>query len=337
MQVIEDRGAHPRVQLGLWPTAVHRDDQLGSVLGASDGQLWLKRDDLSGFSWGGNKVRSIEFLLGAALAENATDIVLAGGPSSNFAALMAAAARTVGLSVQQFSYGVEPNGFVAGLMFGRSMGARVIFTGSNDRSMMDIAAERYCAEATIAGARPYRIPRGGASPVGALGFYAAAEELDGQAHVDLPTTIVLPLGSGGSTAGLVAGFCSSTRPWRVYAISVSRDPTGIEDTIIETAIACAGLHGKSIDPAEVSSRLEVCDGRDPGFGKVSSEQRSLMAEVTSATGLPVDPTYNAKALAWLKAAFRAGTFSSLPVLYWNTGGALGAIDHMGALGRKSTT
>lgn len=333
----QNQTGHARVRLGVWPTAIHQEDRLGSVLGASEGDVWIKRDDLSGFSWGGNKVRSIEFLLGSALAEEATDIVLAGGPSSNFAALMAAGARAVGLNVHQFSYEEEPDTPVAGLTFGRQMGATVFFTGSDDRSEMETAAESYGAQLMSEGARPYLVPRGGASTVGALGFYAAAQELQAQAGPEMPTTIVLPLGSGGSTAGLVAGLCGSDRPWRVHAVSVSRDPASFKGAIVDKAVACAALYGVAIDQTEVDQRLEVHDGRDPGFARTTSEQRELMADVTATTGLLVDPTYNSKALFWLRAAISAGRFSGHPVLYWNTGGALGAIDHMGSLGRTSTT
>jgi len=292
-----------------------------------DGELWIKRDDLSGFSWGGNKVRAVEYLLADAQAKEATDIVLAGGPSSNFAALMAAGARAVGLGVHQISYGSEPDHLVAALAAGRAMGSHVTFTGSADRSTMEPFAAQYGADLEDSGARPYVVPRGGASTIGALGFYAAGEEVDAQTTDGQPVTIVLPLGSGGSTAGLVAALCSSPRPWQVHAISVSREPASITETVIDTAVRCAALHGVSLLPAQVAERLEIHDGRDPGFGKVSLEQRDLMAELTAATGLLVDPTYNAKALAWLSAARNDGGLGDVPLLYWHTGGALGAIDH----------
>ena len=325
-----------RVHLGAWPTPVQRADRLGSALGGA-GELWIKRDDLSGFSWGGNKVRAVEYLLADAQAGGATDIVLAGGPSSNFAALMAAGARVVGLGVHQISYGSEPDHDVAALVAGRTMGSQVLFTGSDDRSTMESFAAKYGAELEDGGAHPYVVPRGGASTIGALGFYAAGEEIEAQSTDGQPTTIVLPLGSGGSTAGLVAALCSSQRPWRVHAISVSRDPSSMMEVISDTAVRCAALHGVSLQPAHVAERLVIHDGRDPGFGRVSPEQRERMAEITSATGLLVDPTYNAKALAWLSTARNDFGLGDVPLLYWHTGGALGAIDHARFLERTQTT
>ena len=322
-----------RVPLGVWPTAVQRADRLSSVLGGSGGDLWIKRDDLSGFSWGGNKVRTVEFLLAAAKAQEATDIVLAGGPSSNFAALMAAGARVCGLGVHQVSYGEEPDHDVAALSVGRSLGTKVVFTGSTDRSEMEVVAERYAADLLAKGARPYVVPRGGATAIGALGFFLAGEEIEAQTTDDQPVTIILPLGSGGSTAGLLAGLCLSQRPWRVHAISVSRDPASIQGAIVEKAIRSAELRGVSLAAEQITDRLLIHDGRDPGFGKVSKEQQELMSEITSATGLLVDPTYNAKALWWLSNQRREGRFADLPLLYWHTGGALGVIDHIRSLER----
>lgn len=341
MQPAPALDALPRVQLGSWPTPLERAPRLGSVLDCIG--LWVKRDDQSGFSWGGNKVRTVEFLLGDALARGATEVVLSGGPSSNFAALMSAGARSVGLDVHQISYGCEPDYDVAALVEGRRHGARVVFTGSSDRALMEDVAARYAADRSRAGHVPYVVPRGGASDVGALGFFAAAREIDAQVDVteqiggtDVAHTIVMPLGSGGSVAGLVAGLCSSRRRWRVHAVSVSRDPETIAEPIVNTAIRCAALAGATIRPEQVLERLDIHDGRSPAFGQVLPHQRRLMTDVTRTTGLLVDPTYNAKALAWMRSANRSGSIGAPPAIYWHTGGALGALDHARSPERNST-
>ncbi|MFN3256385.1 MAG: 1-aminocyclopropane-1-carboxylate deaminase/D-cysteine desulfhydrase [Ilumatobacter sp.] len=345
MQAATALDALPRVDLGSWPTVLERASRLGTVLDCDE--LWLKRDDLSGFSWGGNKVRTVEYLLGDALARGATEIVLAGGPSSNFAALMAAGARSVGLGVHQISYGREPDHDVAALVEGRRLGTNVVFTGSPDRSAMEDVAERHAADRSRAGQVPYLVPRGGASDVGALGFFAAARELEAQVVAEqsaagtsgvgrVPSAVVIPLGSGGSVAGLVAGLCLSTREWLVHAVSVSRDPESITEPIVNTSIRCAALVGVTLRPDEIFARLQIHDGRAPGFGEVSAAQQALMGEVTGATGLLVDPTYNAKAMAWMRDANRRDTLGGQPAIYWHTGGALGAFDHSRVLERNPT-
>jgi|TARA_B110000483_G_scaffold236821_2_gene310579 1-aminocyclopropane-1-carboxylate deaminase/D-cysteine desulfhydrase-like pyridoxal-dependent ACC family enzyme len=318
------------IQLGAWPTPLRPNPTLGQVVGIPD--LWIKRDDLTGFSWGGNKVRAVEYLIADALRAGATEVVLAGGPSSNFAAVMAAAARSVGLGAHQVSYGSEPTDPVAALIAARSVGAQVHFTESPHRAEMETMATSLGRRRVEVGAVPYVVPRGGASDVGALGFIAAAIELDKQADEtsDVPTTIVIPLGSGGSTAGLVAGLCCSHRNWKVHAVSVSRAPEDIEEDIVNKSIRCAALAGVTLTSAAVTSCLNVHDGRNPGFGKLSAEQERFATEMSTKTGLLIDPTYNAKTLFWLRDASL-----NTPILYWHTGGSLGALDFMLSSRRRS--
>ncbi len=329
-------GDHPRVELGVWPTPLEPTPRLARVLDRS--VVWTKRDDLSGFAWGGNKVRAAEFLLGDALATGASEVVLAGGPSSNFAAVMAAAATSRGLRVHQVSYGHEPTRVPAALSAGRAAGVNVVFTGSNDRSLMEDIGGRLAAERARAGEAPYVVPRGGASDVGALGFLAAAIELERQADVieGFPTTIVIPLGSGGSTAGLVAGLAHSERDWLVHAVSDSRDPESIEEIIVNKAARCAASVGIDLTPTDVQRRLRVHDGRGSGFGELSAEQAAFADQVEATTGLLIDPTYNAKTLVWMHASNPAGIPRDRPILYWHTGGALGAFDRMLSASEFST-
>lgn len=321
-------GDHSRVELGVWPTPLTPSPLLAQALERD--VLWTKRDDLSGFSWGGNKVRAAEFLLGDALAAGATELVLAGGPSSNFAAVMATAGRSRGLRVHQVSYGCEPTRRSAALSAGRTAGASVVFTGSSDRSLMEDLAGRLAADRALTGEAPYVIPRGGASDVGTLGFLAAAIELERQADLTegVPTTIVLPVGSGGSAAGLIAGLARSERDWTVHAISVSRDPKTIEEVVVNLAARCAASVGIDLTPADIQRRLFVHDGRGSGFGELSTEIAMLADRVEAATGLLIDPTYNAKTLAWMHAANPGGLSPDRPILYWHTGGVLGSVDRM---------
>ena len=311
----------PRAPLGVFPTPLHRAPELGELLGIAD--LWIKRDDLSGFSWGGNKVRAAEFLLGDAHAVHATDLVVAGGPSSNFVAIMAAAGQAHGLAVHQVSYGSEPDRPVAALAATRSCGATVTFTGSSDRSTMEIVGLEMAAELTTGDRVGYPIPRGGGSSVGTLGFIAAAAELAGQ--LEGPATIVLPLGSGGSTAGLLAGAALGDHDWRLVGASVSRPADEIAMAVIDKAVGSATLTGTNLEASGIEPFLTVHDARGAGFGIARPEEHHIADDVNAATGLLIDATYNAKALRWLADT----TDLDGPVVYWHTGGILGVIDQLG--------
>ena len=304
----------PRIQLGLFPTPMQHVADLAP--GLQD--LLLKRDDLTGFAWGGNKVRTVEFVLADALERGADTLVVAGGPGSNFAALLAVAAAARGLAVRQVSYG-SPRG-AAALAVSKRAGAEVVFTGSADRQSMEVGARELAERLGAEGARPYFVPRGGASPVGACGFAGAAAELVSQlAERNLSrATVVLPVGSGGSIAGLLAGLGVNGHADRVdiVGVSVSRPPDEVEPRIAACALETARLLGGG----EPSTRWRLVDGRAGGPGP---EADRLTRDALRHSGLVADPVYNVKALLWL-ADHRAELRE--PTVYWSTGGALAAAD-----------
>jgi D-cysteine desulfhydrase len=198
-----------------------------------------------------------------------------------------------------------------------------VFTESADRDTMETFGADVVRQRNLRGVRASLVPRGGASLTGALGFVAAAAEIDRQlaeqlAHDADTCTIVIPVGSGGSIAGLIAGAALLGRHWRIVGVSVSRPPQRLRPLIdARVAQLIAEPGGPHAAPD-----WELHDGLGAGFGAVDSAERDIAHAVSSCSGLVVDPTYNAKALTWLhRQAGPAG-----PVVYWSTGGALGALD-----------
>ncbi len=307
-----------RVPLGIFPTPVQYAVDLAGTPGLRD--VLVKRDDLTGFAWGGNKVRTLEYVLGDALASRADTIVVADGPTSNFAGLLAVAATGHGLDVVQVCYG-EPRGGAAAVALSRRAGAVVEFTGSPDRRSMDVYAGELTGRLRSEGRRPYVVPRGGATPVGACGFADAAVELTSQL-ADLSVSVVIPVGSGGSIAGLLAGLASvGTVGVDVVGVSVSRPVEEIEAQIAQRATECVRLIGAT---GPLPS-WRVVDGRGPGYGGGWPEADKLAGALLRHSGFVADPVYNAKALLWLSTHRDE---LAAPVLYWSTGGALAAADEL---------
>ncbi|MBD9508088.1 pyridoxal-phosphate dependent enzyme [Ensifer sp. ENS07] len=319
-----------RLELGTFPTPFTPCPVLGSQLGVAD--LWIKRDDLTGFSWSGNKVRTIEYLLGDAIVQAADTVIVSGGPTSNFAALMAVACAKHDIQMHQVSYGTPPETDPTALAVGRAAGATLHFTGSLERASMEEVAEKHAQALRGARRRPYLVPRGGATTVGALGYAHAAGEflcqLD-QVGCDA-VTIVIPVGSGGSIAGLLAGLTYQFAPIHltraidveVVGVSVSRSPENLRDSIAAKAEACgAGLPKLR----SVSCRWSLTDGRGVGFACHDEHEATQMDALMLRTGLLVDPTYNGKAMLWLR---RSPVKPDGPVVYWHTGGALGVADQL---------
>lgn len=307
----------PRVPLGTFPTPLQHVADLAGTPGLRD--VLVKRDDLTGFAWGGNKVRTLEYVLGDAVSLRADTIVVAGGPTSNFAALLAVAAAGQGIAVVQVCYG-NPRDGAAALALSRRAGAAVEFTGSADRRSMDVHAGELAGRLRAEGRRPYVVPRGGATPVGACGFAVAAVELMSQLPERSGLSVVIPVGSGGSIAGLLAGLASTTGI-EIVGVSVSRPVAEIEAQVATRAAECARLIGATGS----LPRWRVVDGRGPGYGGGWPEADELAGALLQHSGFVADPVYNAKALLWL-----SSHRSELPgpVLYWSTGGALAAADEL---------
>ena len=314
-----------REPLGNFPTALVEHPSLGSAVGVE--RLWVKRDDLSGFSWGGNKVRTAEFLIGAAISMQITDVIIAGGPTSNFALIMAAACRCAGIEAHQVAYGDEPASPPITLAAARASGATVRFTGSLDRSVMERAAADLAQTLENEGRRPMAIPRGGATPLGGVGFFVAAQELHtqlidaGLANV----TIVIPVGSTGSIAGLLAGQAHLGADWRVVGASVSRPVDEVRAGLATKVPEIAHLVGLAPEGCldTLVEHVEIVDCRGDAFGKETSAERTFREALSAATGLLIDPTYNNKALRWLASSTLGA--SGGPIVYWLTGGSLNAL------------
>ena len=292
------------------------------------GPLYVKRDDLIGYSWGGNKIRTIEFLLGAALQQRADAVVLCGGVTSNFAALMAAACAQHGLALHQVSYGNAPRRVPAAMSVGVRCGTTYHFTASEDRSSTEAMAETIAARLLREGQRPYLLPRGGATPVGALGYAHAATELAEQLRsLGLRTaTVVLPVGSGGTLAGLVVGWsqgegATTEIQIELVGVSVSRPAQEMSATVHRIATACPL---RSRTPSS-SMCWRIVDGRGAGFGEVDSTDRQLIHQIERETCFLVDATYNAKALRWMRES-ASGLRGN--VVYWHTGGIFGVVDRL---------
>src|SRR2546427_4825644 len=164
-----------RIQLAFLPTPMMEAPRLATEI---DGpRLWIKRDDLTGFGFGGNKIRGLEFLLADALAQEADTLVTGAGPQSNYVRATAAAAAHAGLNMIAVYSGTPPPQVQGNYRLTRILGAEIRFTGDPDRASVDGAIEEIAVELRSAGRRPYTIPRGGASVLGTLGYVQAACEL----------------------------------------------------------------------------------------------------------------------------------------------------------------
>ncbi len=306
-----------RFPLAATPTPLQRAPRLERAVGG--GRIWLKRDDLTGLGLAGNKARPLEYLIGDAVARRAEVLVVAGSPHSNFCAAAALAARLAGIECEVIHSGAAPDEPPTTMRLSRAAGARLRFEPGAARDELDELVRRRAADMRAAGRRPYAVPRGGATAVGCVGFALAAEEVAKQcAQAGITTgTVVLPTGSGGSQAGLLAGCARFGLPLRVVGASVSRPADEIRSRVHALAQECADLLGWP-PPAAVEMRDVV----GPGFGLAGAADRESAHIAFDAAGLLLDDSYGAKAMTVLRAL--AATEPG-PHVFWCTGGIPSAL------------
>lgn len=310
----------PRVPVAFLPTPIMEAPRLAAAIGGPT--LWIKRDDLTGFGFGGNKIRGLEFLLADALAQGADTLVTGAAPQSNYVRATAAVAAHAGLNMIAVYSGTPPPQVQGNYRLTRLLGAEIRFTGDADRASVDGAIEETANELRSAGQRPYTIPRGGASVLGTLGYVQAAYELAEQCAAKgiVPDAIVQATGSCGTQAGLLAGAQLLRLPWRVEGFTVSRPVDEVKSRVLALAQAAIERLGSrhTIAPQDVIVHGGFIGS---GYGVPTAEGAEAIRLVARREGIFLDPTYTGKAMAGFLAYCRAGHFRrEETILFLHTGG-----------------
>jgi D-cysteine desulfhydrase family pyridoxal phosphate-dependent enzyme len=307
----------PPVALAHFPSPVEELASLRRALGGGP-RLLIKRDDALSFAFGGNKVRKMQFVAADALAEGADTLITCGGIQSNHARVTAAAAAKLGLGCVLVANGAPPAHATANALLDRLLGAEVRYVADRTEraTMMETAAD----ELRQAGRRPYVVPLGGSTPLGALGFVHAIEELREQLP-EAPDVIVHSTSSGGTQAGLLAGCARYGYSTRVLGISADESSAALTSDIrriLEGIARFDGFDAAGLDRVDVDVDDRFVGG---GYGVSTAGSREAIDLLARTEAIFLDPTYTSKAMAGLLARVRAGEFNERQdVLFWHTGG-----------------
>jgi 1-aminocyclopropane-1-carboxylate deaminase/D-cysteine desulfhydrase-like pyridoxal-dependent ACC family enzyme len=314
----------PRFPLLDGPSPLHRLDRLSVALGGR-AAVWIKREDLLPLAFGGNKLRNLEFLVGAALAEGADTLVTSGRRWSNHARLTAAAGARAGLEVHLILTGpaLDPPG--PNQRLDELLGAVVHVTDGPEREEREALVEAVTGRLRDAGRRPYVVGVGGSGALGAAGqVLAALEALEQAAAFGMAfDSIVVPSATGGTQAGLLAGLRLGGSEATVEGVAVAHPAATLRPAIEATLAALGTRLGRVLDPAEV--RLDDAE-RGPGYGRPTAAAEEATRLLARTEGLLVDPIYTAKALAALVRRVRAGELDGRTVLFWHAGGTPGLFE-----------
>lgn len=312
----------PRFRLLNLNTPVERLDRLKQAIPGAP-QLWIKRDDLTGYLGGGNKLRKLEYVLADALSRGATTIVTTGSITSNLARTAALTARRVGLKCELILSGGDPRAARANSRVSELLGVKIhTVAASSERAarMKEVAREL-----EERGERVYQIPLGASNEVGSFGMVSAFEEL-GIQQLELSEqfdAIVFATSSGGTQAGLEVGKrLFNYRNLQLLGVSAD-DPA---QTIRENALLAIGpmlsILGQADQP--VAEDLYVDDSFiGAGYAIPTNESQEAAQLFAETEGILLDPVYTSKAAAGLIAYCREGRFRKTDrVLFWHTGGLL---------------
>lgn len=318
----------PRVSLGLFPTPFYKLEAISARYGRN---IWIKRDDLCGVALGGNKVRKLEFLLAQAQADGCDTVFTTGGAQSNHAMLTAACAARLGMDCKLFLKDRGVTGRRGNLVLDEIYGAPVRLVDTDDYQDIYREMEAEAAGLEARGHRCCRIPLGGSTPLGTLGYAAAARECAVQAMAAGIRVghLVSATGSGGTTAGLLLGAGLFLPGARVTGMAV--DPQPFRETVLDLAAGAAALLEASFQPQEKDLQILECAG--PGYAVPDPAATPAILELARTEGILLDPVYTGKAWAGLLAQVKAGGFEGEgDIVFFHTGGAaaLFAMDLPGA-------
>jgi D-cysteine desulfhydrase len=310
----------PREDLAFLPTPFHRLPHLGDSIGLDE--LWIKRDDLTGHSFGGNKTRKLEFVLGDARATKADTVVTVGGLQSNHCRQTAVACAKSGLRCILLLAGREPETYTGNLLLNSMLGAEIKFFPDDHLLTMHSRMDEVIETLKDFGLNPYAVPAGATYPVGIISYAAAMEELLTQTKKEgfTPENILVAGGTGGTLAGLIIGAEMLDLDVDIIGVTVLHEASELKERVknqIERVID-AYPEVEDFKPAiHIEDRF-----LEPGYGILTDGVRTAIDTFAKMDGIFLDPVYTGKVgLALMRMGINGDIKTKEHTVFWHTGGS----------------
>ena len=315
-----------RIRLAHLPTPLEPMNRLSDALNGP--RLWIKRDDCTGMSTGGNKTRKLEFLMGEALAQKADVVITQGATQSNHVRQTAAFCARLGLEchaiLEDRTQSKDPDYRMNGNVLLDALHGATVEHVPADTDMV-AACETAAAELRSKGKTPYIIPGGGSNPVGALGYANCALELVNQANeMGLKISrLIHATGSAGTQAGLVTGLRALNSGIPLLGIGV-RAPKEKQEANV---FALAQKTAEKLGCPGIVSREDVVANTDyvgEGYGIPNAGPVEAIEMFARYEGILLDPVYSGKGAAGLIDLVRKNAFDAAEnIVFLHTGGSAG--------------
>ena len=307
----------PRIKLSNLPTPLDELKVLGKKYGLK--KLLIKRDDLTGFAGGGNKARKLEYDFAEIIKSDYDVVLTAGGIQSNHARMTAAAARKLGIDVKVVLGGPDFKKFKGNLLLDVLFSAEIRYL-VNDDSNDHLTSEmnKWADELKREGRKPFVLPIGGSTGLGALGYVKAMHEIS-QQLADKKVQIVMAVGSCGTFAGSILGAKMFFNDARIIGISVSRTSQAIIERTKEIILESSEILKQKINMNEI--KIECYDQYYVEYGLITKEGKNAILECANLEGIILDPIYTGKVMAgMIDLAQKNIIDKKLTTIFLHTGG-----------------
>lgn len=316
----------PRLHFAHLPTPLEPLERISTALGGPN--IWIKRDDCTGLSSGGNKTRKLEFLMADAVEHKADTIITQGATQSNHARQTTAIAAKLGMDCHvllEDRTGYEDPAYVynGNVLLDQLHGATISRRPAD--TDMNAAMEELAQKSRDDGKSPYIIPGGGSNEIGALGYVNAAIELTTQANdrslrVD---HLVHATGSSGTQAGLVLGMEGMNSGIPVYGVGVRAPKQKQEEMVYALAQRTAEYMGLNPDVVARDNVVANSDYVGDGYGLPTDAMVEAVKMMAQYEGILLDPVYAGKGFSGLIDLIRKGHFKQGEnVVFLHTGGSI---------------
>jgi 1-aminocyclopropane-1-carboxylate deaminase/D-cysteine desulfhydrase-like pyridoxal-dependent ACC family enzyme len=293
-----------RLEIGHYPTPVESLDALAQ-------SLWIKRDDLAGAPMGGNKLRALEFLLGDVAPDDLVATVGSEGSTHALAVATYGAALGARVRVGRWRQVMNPTAERVAARLARVAEEAPVFR-------TPVGAYWWAMRQRLHGAR--WIAAGGTTPLGMLGHVNAGLELVDQIDAKVlpaPHAVVVPLGTGGTAAGLALAFAIADRPIVVIGARVVPRVVARRSRVLRLTRRAASLVERVAGgalPRVHTDRIEIVhDYYGGAYGRETPDAKAAADRLRASRAIDLDPTYSAKAFALALARAARG-----PTLFWLT-------------------
>lgn len=308
-----------KVELGTFPTPLHRLKNMEKELDYK--HIYIKRDDLTGLGAGGNKIRSLEFILGDAINKNCNLIIVSGPPQSNLCSLAASSCAKLGLKCVIVNNGENPDKLQGNMLLNYILDTEIYTIGIATKEERDIYVKNLCTKYKDEGKRPYVIENGATTGMGALGYVSATIEMQKQCQEqNIPIkTIFAPGGNGGVAAGLIYANALLDFPFQMNIISVEDDKACLTDNILKTInelveITQIPFNCKLDDVCNIIDKY-----RGEGWGVNTEESTNAVFRFANLEGIFIENVYNSKVVVGMEATIKSADVTG-DVCFLHTGG-----------------